>query len=99
MTHPADRRGPSRRPDRKPVHSEWIDIEPRDLSADIPGRDSMVTRPTGHDMRDRRLNDIQRQIGRGEYRVDTEAVADAIVRRLLGGPPVGSPPASQEPCS
>jgi hypothetical protein len=27
---------------------------------------------------------IQAQIGRGEYRVDTQAVADAIVRRLLG---------------
>jgi hypothetical protein len=30
-----------------------------------------------------RLNEIQEQIGRGEYRVDTQAVADAIVRRLL----------------
>jgi hypothetical protein len=31
-----------------------------------------------------RLNEIQEQIGRGEYRVDTQAVADAIIRRLLG---------------
>jgi anti-sigma28 factor (negative regulator of flagellin synthesis) len=30
-----------------------------------------------------RLNEIQEQIGRGEYRVDTQAVADAIIRRLL----------------
>jgi anti-sigma28 factor (negative regulator of flagellin synthesis) len=30
-----------------------------------------------------RLNDIQEQIGRGEYRVDTQAVAEAIIRRLL----------------
>jgi hypothetical protein len=32
-----------------------------------------------------RLNEIQEQIGRGEYRVDTQAVADAIIRRLLWG--------------
>jgi anti-sigma28 factor (negative regulator of flagellin synthesis) len=31
-----------------------------------------------------RLNEIQEQVGRGEYRVDTQAVADAILRRLLG---------------
>ena len=30
-----------------------------------------------------RLNEIQEQIGRGEYQVDTHAVAAAILRRLL----------------
>lgn len=30
-----------------------------------------------------RLSQIQEQVGRGEYQVDTQAVADAIVRRLL----------------
>lgn len=30
-----------------------------------------------------RLNNIQEQIGRGEYQVDTQAVADAIIRKLL----------------
>ncbi len=30
-----------------------------------------------------RLSQIQDQIGRGEYRVDTRAVADAIIRRLV----------------
>ncbi len=30
-----------------------------------------------------RLNEIQQQVGRGDYQVDTRAVADAIVRRLL----------------
>jgi anti-sigma28 factor (negative regulator of flagellin synthesis) len=30
-----------------------------------------------------RLSEIQDQIGRGEYQVDTHAVAEAIVRRLL----------------
>jgi anti-sigma28 factor (negative regulator of flagellin synthesis) len=26
---------------------------------------------------------LQEQVGRGEYRVDTQAVADAIIRKLL----------------
>jgi anti-sigma28 factor (negative regulator of flagellin synthesis) len=30
-----------------------------------------------------RVSQIQAQIGRGEYEVDTRAVADAIVRLLL----------------
>jgi anti-sigma28 factor (negative regulator of flagellin synthesis) len=30
-----------------------------------------------------RIIQIQEQIGRGEYHVDTHAVAEAIVRRLL----------------
>jgi hypothetical protein len=28
--------------------------------------------------------DIQEQVGRGEYHVDPEAVAEAILRRILG---------------
>jgi len=31
------------------------------------------------------MNELQQLIDRGEYRVDTQAVADAIVRRLLAG--------------
>ncbi len=45
-----------------------------------------------------RLSQIQGQIGRGEYRVDTQAVADAIIRRLIVRPPVGArgtPPTSE----
>jgi hypothetical protein len=30
-----------------------------------------------------RISEIQQQVGRGEYRVDTHAVADAILRKLL----------------
>ena len=30
-----------------------------------------------------RVSQLQDQIDRGEYRVDTHAVADAIIRRLL----------------
>jgi len=31
------------------------------------------------------MNELQQLIDRGEYRVDTYAVADAILRRLLAG--------------
>jgi anti-sigma28 factor (negative regulator of flagellin synthesis) len=34
-------------------------------------------------VRGMRMNEIQQQVGRGEYEVDTHAVADAILRRLL----------------
>jgi anti-sigma28 factor (negative regulator of flagellin synthesis) len=37
----------------------------------------------GEGNREMRISEIQDQVGRGEYRVDTHAVADAIVRRLL----------------
>jgi hypothetical protein len=30
-----------------------------------------------------RISELQDQVGRGEYRVDTHAVAEAILRRLL----------------
>jgi hypothetical protein len=30
-----------------------------------------------------RISQIQQQIGRGEYHVDTQAVAEAILRRLV----------------
>jgi hypothetical protein len=47
-----------------------------------------------------RLNQIQEQVGRGEYRVDTKAVADAILRRLLGaGLEQAGAKAAQEECS
>jgi hypothetical protein len=32
-----------------------------------------------------RMNEIQQQVGRGEYRVDNKAVAEAILRRLMAG--------------
>ena len=37
----------------------------------------------GEGNREMRISEIQDQVGRGEYRVDTHAVADAILRRLL----------------
>jgi hypothetical protein len=98
MTRPGGDSNPERRPGRKLVHFRRIGIEAPGLSADTLARNSMVTQPTGHDMRDGRLNDIQRQVVRGEYRVDPQAVADAILRRLLGDDGLGGPP-PHDPCS
>ena len=47
------------------------------------------TDPMGERNRDMRIVEIQQQVGRGEYRVDTNAVADAILRRLLGAQKLG----------
>jgi anti-sigma28 factor (negative regulator of flagellin synthesis) len=41
------------------------------------------SQPMGEGNRDMRIIEIQEQVGRGEYRVDTHAVAEAILRRLL----------------
>lgn len=38
------------------------------------------------------LDEIREQVGRGCYRVDAGAVADAIVRRLLSTPSALRPP-------
>ncbi|HLI59226.1 MAG TPA: flagellar biosynthesis anti-sigma factor FlgM [Solirubrobacteraceae bacterium] len=45
-----------------------------------------------------RMNEIQQLIDSGEYRVDTHAVADAILRRLLAGRgrPGGAQAAAQD---
>ena len=39
--------------------------------------------PLGEGNPNMRLSQIQEQIGRGEYQVDAQAVADAIVHKLL----------------
>lgn len=44
-----------------------------------------------------RLSQIQQQIDNGEYRVDTQAVADAILRRLLAGHGTTGPTRSEGP--
>jgi hypothetical protein len=90
--------GPEPRPNGKLVHFRSIGIETSGLSADILARDPMVTQPTGQDMSDGRLSDLQGRVGRGEYRVDTQAVAEAILRRLLGGDLPGRQP-PHDPCS
>jgi hypothetical protein len=44
-----------------------------------------------------RMNEIQQQVGRGEYEVDSHAVADAILRRLMSGQVRPSAPRVAEP--
>lgn len=48
-----------------------------------------------------RLNQLQDQIGRGEYRVDAHAVAEAIIRRLIAEQRAHAPSADppQSECS
>jgi Anti-sigma-28 factor, FlgM len=50
-----------------------------------------------------RLNEIQEQIGSGEYHVNPRAVAEAILRRLFAQPRPATPGRagsdSQEECS
>ena len=47
-----------------------------------------------------RIVELQEQVGRGEYRVDTHAVADAIVRRLFLEPKLaGTEKRPQGECS
>lgn len=47
-----------------------------------------------------RITEIQEQVGRGEYRVDAHAVAEAIVRRLLQEQRItGSAERPHEECS
>ena len=36
-----------------------------------------------------RISELQQQVGRGEYRVDTHAVAEAILLTLLHGQTLG----------
>jgi hypothetical protein len=88
-------------PGRKVVHSSSLGIERADLSADNRANDPMVTRqPTGDEMHDVHVSDIQQRIVRREYRVDTQAVAAAILRRLQSGSGLGSTDVDpQDPCS
>lgn len=49
------------------------------------------TQPRGEGNRGMRISEIQEQVGRGEYRVDTHAVAEAILRKLLAEQKLGGP--------
>ena len=44
-----------------------------------------------------RVNEIQQQIGRGEYEVDTRAVADAIMRRMIEQLRLSAPSRATQP--
>lgn len=54
----------------------------------------------GDEEHNMRVSDIQDRIGRGEYQVDNQAVAAAIVARLLQGHRLAAvEPSAQEECS
>ena len=75
-------------------------MEPLGWIAEILGTSmrKSVPRAEGQDVL--RLTQLQEQVARGEYLVDTQAVADAILRRLLGGAPgLVGPTLPQEECS
>jgi len=57
------------------------------------------TQPISEGNRDMRITEIQERVGRGEYRVDAKAVADAIVRRLLKDALPAPPQRPQGACS
>jgi hypothetical protein len=73
--------GAGRGPNVQPVR---LGMEIESLNADIQDKNLIGhSQPMGEGNRDMRISDIQDQVGRGEYRVDTHAVAEAILRRLL----------------
>jgi anti-sigma28 factor (negative regulator of flagellin synthesis) len=68
---------------RPNVQSASIRVQPALHNADIQPE---MKRPplTGEGSHDMKVTDIQEQVGRGEYQVDERAVAEAILRRILG---------------
>jgi Anti-sigma-28 factor, FlgM len=79
------------------VHAHGDDpVACRTFTDDVIG----PTPPIGEGQRRMRINEIQEQIGSGQYHVNPRVVADAIIRRLFGQPrPVVPAPAPQEECS
>ena len=71
-------------------------VQSGDYSAD-PVVNSHQTTGEGT-ARGMRIDQIQQQVGKGEYQVDTHAVADAILRRILGvsGREAASPAAAAD---
>ena len=82
--------------------TEVLEMDVRPLAAGsvqpgVPGADRFkvigpISTPQGRS-NEMRMNELQQLIDRGEYRVDTHAVADAILRRILATP--GRPEAPQ----
>jgi len=59
-------------------------VQPAMPGADRFGVIGPISTPQGRN--EMRMNELQQLIDRGEYRVDTNAVADAILRRILAAP-------------
>ncbi len=60
-------------------------VQPAVSSADRFSVIGPISTPQGRP-NEMRMNELQQLIDRGEYRVDTHAVADAILRRILPAP-------------
>jgi hypothetical protein len=84
----------SKCPDPEPPHA-GRGLRSRQESQELVGH----TQPIGEGNRYMRIMEIQDQVGRGEYRVDTNAVAEAILRRLLHKEAEGSGKRPQAECS
>ena len=79
-----------RPPIRRAAHGRGLDVRPLPRGSVQPGGtnadESSVIGPISTRQgrnSEMRMNELQQLIDRGEYRVDTHAVADAILRRLL----------------
>jgi hypothetical protein len=59
-------------------------VEPGPPNAEISSVIGPISTSQGRP-NEMRMNELQQLIDRGEYRVDTHAVADAILRRILAG--------------
>jgi hypothetical protein len=77
---------------RRVVDALALDVRPLAASSVQPDRfdaeETSVIGPISNSQgrsTEMRMNEIQQLIDRGEYRVDTHAVADAILRRILAG--------------
>jgi hypothetical protein len=60
-------------------------VQQRSSNADRFSVIGPISTPQGRPT-EMRMNELQQLIDRGEYRVDTHAVADAILRRILATP-------------
>jgi hypothetical protein len=82
-----------RRAIRRVAEALEMDVRPLAAGSVQPGVSSAdrfsvigpISTPQGRPT-EMRMNELQQLIDRGEYRVDTHAVADAILRRILATP-------------
>ena len=75
-------------------------MKQRSGPADIPGDATVAdSEKLRMDVVEAKVTALREQIQTGAYRVDAQAVADAILRRLLAGETLGAGAGPQNPCS
>jgi anti-sigma28 factor (negative regulator of flagellin synthesis) len=68
--------------DTRPLRSPTVQTREYIAEAEVSlSSQSKTGEGTAHGMR---IDQLQQQVGKGEYQVDAQAVADAILRRILG---------------